>query len=119
MKIAPAMINILGLMFLVFFIMAVLGTFLFKSITSGMVLDNDFVNFKTFGHSFLLMFRMSTGEDWHLIMYDCTQVSFYYSLYFIFYIIFVQYILVNLFVLIIMKEFDEYFYNDDNILTLY
>lgn len=58
-------------MFITFFMMAVLGTFLFKDVGPGDALDNNYVNFNNFGNSFLLMLRMSTGEDWHIIMYDC------------------------------------------------
>ena len=67
----PAMFNVLSLMMLLFFIFAILATQLFKNIQTGSVLNNDMTNFKNFGNSFLMMFRMSTGEDWHLIMYDC------------------------------------------------
>lgn len=70
----PAMMNVMSLMFLLFMIFAILATFLFKDIKSGMSL-NEFVNFKDFGNSFIMMFRMSTGEDWHLVMYDCMAVN--------------------------------------------
>lgn len=51
-------------MFLLFLIFAILATFLFKDIRQGGILNNDMVNFKDFGNSFIMMFRMSTGEDW-------------------------------------------------------
>ena len=88
-RILPAMLNILALMFLTFFMMAVLGTFLFNQVGPGNALDDNFVNFRNFGNSFLMMFRMSTGEDWHIIMYDCIKQDLYLSLYFIMFIIFV------------------------------
>jgi len=40
-----------------------------------MGLDNQYNNFKNFGNSFLMVFRMSTGEDWHLVMYDCMKLN--------------------------------------------
>ncbi len=115
----PAMLNVLSLIFLLYFILAILFTFLFKDIQSGYVLNSDNVNFKDFGNSFLLMFRMSTGEDWHLIMYDCMAVNSVYSYLFIVYVILIQYIMVNLFILVIMREFDEHFYNTNNPLNQY
>lgn len=29
------------------------------------------MNFSNFAMAFLMLFRMSTGEDWNLVMYDC------------------------------------------------
>lgn len=54
--------NIAGLMFLFFFIFAVLGNFLLKDILVGVIINSDTINFKNFGNSFIMMFRMSTGE---------------------------------------------------------
>ena len=68
------MLNVLSLLFLLFLILAILATSLFKDILTGRILNSDTVNFRNFGNSFLMMFRMSTGEDWHLIMYDCMDV---------------------------------------------
>lgn len=108
------MLNVLSLLFLLFLILAILATFLFKDILTGRTLNADTVNFRNFGNSFLMMFRMSTGEDWHLIMYDCMDVHPFYSLYFIVYVVLIQYIMINLFVLVILREFDNYFYNTNN-----
>ena len=82
-------------------------------------MNDDYVNFKNFGNSFLMMFRMSTGEDWHLIMYDCMAHNTIYQLFFILYVVLIQYIMVNLFVLVILREFNEHFYNTDNPLNQY
>lgn len=113
------MLNILGLLFLILFIFAILGTYLFKSVKGGDSLNNEYINFSNFAHSFLLVFRMSTGEDWHIIMYDCMNYNSYSFIYFVIYVVLVQYVMVNLFVLVIIREFDDYFYNTDNPLNLY
>lgn len=34
-----------------------------------------YVNFKNFLNSFVTLFRISTGEDWHLIMFDMTRTK--------------------------------------------
>lgn len=65
----PAMLNVTALLFLVYFIFAILGVFLFGSINSGWVINAD-NNFSDFHHSFELLFRCSTGEDWYKIMFD-------------------------------------------------
>ena len=62
---------------------------------------------------------MSTGEDWHLIMYDCNAYNPYSAIYFIIYVILIQYIMVNLFVLVIIREFDENYYNVSNPMIYY
>lgn len=115
----PAMLNVLALIFIVLFMFAVLATNLFKNIQSGMALDSDYNNFKNFGNSFLMMFRMSTGEDWHLVMYDCMSVNGLYSFYFIIYVIIVQNIMINLFVLIMLKEFDRVYYSLEKGINLF
>ena len=54
---------------LIYFIFAVLGTFLFRRITEGIAINDQF-NFSNFGMSLLVVIRMSTGEDWNYIMKD-------------------------------------------------
>jgi len=88
-KIVPSMLNILGLLFLIFFIFAILGTYLFKNVRAGESLNDDYINFKNFANSFLLMFRMSTGEDWHMIMYDCMRDNMYSFVFFVIYVVLV------------------------------
>ena len=81
------MFNIVSLMFLFFFIFAVLANFLLKDILTGTIINNDTVNFKNFGNSFIMMFRMSTGEDWDYIMYDTMVFNNNNCIYFIAYVI--------------------------------
>lgn len=50
-------------------------------------MDTQESNFKNFGNSFFLVFKMSTGEDWHLYMYDCMQVEMMNSVYFIVFVV--------------------------------
>jgi hypothetical protein len=51
---------------------AILGNFLFYDIKQGNGMD-DFVNFETFDKAFLLLFSISTGENWPIIMQDCSR----------------------------------------------
>ena len=69
-KAFPAIINVFGLLMLIFFMMATLGVFFFAEIESGLII-NRFKNFKTWDDAFLLLFAISTGEEWNLLMYDC------------------------------------------------
>ena len=65
----PALFNVFALLMLIYFIFSILATFLFKSITEGDQLDENY-NFTNFGRSMLTLIRMSTGEDWNYIMKD-------------------------------------------------
>jgi len=92
-----------ALVFLVFFIYSILGVFLFKDIDKGMVIDEN-NNFKNFTNALILLFRSSTGEDWHLVMFDCAH-NFNWGAatgFFISFIVIVQFVMLNLFVLIIL-----------------
>ena len=60
----PVLGNILLLLIIIMFIFAVLGTFLFKNITKGIVIGEDW-NFSIFFKSFILVWKCSTGEDWN------------------------------------------------------
>jgi hypothetical protein len=122
----PSVINAFALLALVYFIFSVLAVFFFKDITSGEQID-DYMNFTTFSYSLVMMLRLSTGEDWPVVMFDCMNtdencipgVNCGTIWAFVFYIIFVviqQYIMVNLFILIILQQFDLYYLPTDNVL---
>jgi hypothetical protein len=64
-----SLINVFALLMLVMFIFSILGVFLFGEVTIGMAINEDF-NFKNFGYAFVMLFRMSTGEDWPTVMRD-------------------------------------------------
>ena len=86
-------------------------------------------NFKFFGSSFLLLFSISTGEDWNRIMYDtmktrpyCIEVnddetgncgSLYAPIFFLVFNLLVSQVMLNLFILVILQQFEKY-YIDEN-----
>lgn len=63
----PAMANVGGLMMLFVYIYAVLGVFLFAPIKHNGHLTIH-VNFENIGNAMLTLFRVSTGENWHLVL---------------------------------------------------
>lgn len=65
----PSLLNVGALLFLVYFIYAILATFLYKDIERGTAID-DYANFKNFLNSIVTLFRCSTGENWFVIMFD-------------------------------------------------
>jgi hypothetical protein len=97
-----------------YFIFAVLGTFLFKDvvIVEGGALD-DQNNFKNFGNAMILMIRMSTGENWPNFMFECRSScnkkdesqcknNPIAPIFFIAFIMICSFIMLNLFILVII-----------------
>lgn len=68
----PGILNIGGLLLLLFFIYAVIGMQLYGAIGFQGEL-NEHANFRSFGNSMLLLFRFSTGENWNGFMWDLLQ----------------------------------------------
>jgi hypothetical protein len=124
----PAILNVFSLLMLVYFIFAILGTFLFKDITKGHSI-NEMNNFSNFWRSFLLLIRMSTGEDWNYIMQDTmltdkdgcidgqTCGTAYAPIFFIPYMMFCTFIMLNLFILVIIQQFETYYLDSGNVLN--
>ena len=75
----------------------------------------------------IINIRMSTGEDWPTIMYDTMNTSDdcipglncglgYAPIYFISFIMVCSYVMLNLFIMIIIQQFEMYYLPEDNIL---
>ena len=121
----PSMANVFALVILAFYIYAVLATFLFSSIVGGGAIGT-YCNFLNFSNSIVTLFRCATGENWYIIMFDtihpvCADKSSSCgpgtgaSLFFwISFIVVVQYIVLNLFIMVILNLFSEYMMNEGN-----
>jgi Ion transport protein len=104
---------------LIYFIFAILGTFLFRRITTGNVINEQF-NFSNFGMSLLVVIRMSTGEDWNYVMQDTMKTPAdgcipnatcgisYAPVFFIPLMMLCTFIMLNLFILVIIQQFEMY-----------
>lgn len=116
----PALINIGALLLLICFVYAILGVNLFGKIKAGENIT-DHANFRTFGSAMLTLLRMSTGEAWNGIMYDCminqdcdsssdcargeccgTQVA---PLYFISFVVIGSFVVLNLLIAVVLDNF--------------
>ena len=115
----PTLMNVLLLLFLIYFIFAVLAVFLFD----GMVVadpnfQNELFNFNDFHHALMTLFRCSTGEDWPTFMYrysGSSALDVWKSRgFFIFFIFLSSIVMLNVFQLVVMQQFDEYYFNSDN-----
>lgn len=120
----PTMLNVGGLLVLLFFIYAVLGMHLFGRVKRREFL-NDHANFESFGSSLLLVFRMSTGESWNGVMNECritedcsdTENTFNDGLgncgspialvYFLSFQLIGQYVMLNLFIAVMLEYYQR------------
>lgn len=96
-----AMINVLALLLLIFFIYAIFGTFLFYELKAGSVI-NEYHNFWNFHESMITLAKIATGELWTVTMNDCLKVSFLAYPYFISFQIIVCLIMINMFIMVIL-----------------
>ncbi|XP_028843660.1 voltage-dependent P/Q-type calcium channel subunit alpha-1A-like isoform X6 [Denticeps clupeoides] len=118
---------------MLFFIYAIIGMQLFGNIAiveDGESAINQHNNFRTFFQALMLLFRSATGEAWHDIMLSClgekdcdplsgntaaecgSDVAY---LYFVSFIFLCSFLMLNLFVAVIMDNF-EYLTRDSSIL---
>lgn len=101
---------VMGLLFLVFFIFAVIGMFAFGKIPpeEGTPIDSD-NNFRDFSNSVMVLIRCTTGEAWQDILAYCyahEEGGWYAIPYFVLFIIMIGLLVVNLFIAVIMDNFD-------------
>ena len=95
----PSIIDIVILMFIIFYIYAIIGNFLFASVPSG--LWNDFLV------SMLTLFRILTFEDWTDVMYEGMEIYPWSWVYFVSFIIIAAFVFFNLFVAVIIGEMEN------------
>jgi hypothetical protein len=116
----PATMNIFSLLLLVFFIYAILGVYLFHQVTSGDAISN-YTNFKNFHMAMIALFRISTGEEWNSIMYDCEESNGYIvsAVYFGSFVTITTFIMLNMFIMIIVQEYENYESDAENIIKVF
>ena len=117
---APALINVGALLVLLFFVYGIAGMYLFGNLdlTVTQIMDSK-QNFNTFYNSFCLLFQCITGENWDLIMRDCMGNygctggfetcgnPYIAAIFWVTYTIFGQYFLLNMFIAVIIDNFNE------------
>jgi len=110
--------------------LSVLANFQFYQITSGDVIDPDYKNFKDFYSSFVLLFALSTGEDWNKVMFDCSRTKedgcvegincgkkAFSIIFFMSLVLICSYVMLNLFILVIIQQFEKYYLPEENMLA--
>ena len=102
----PSIIDIVILMFIIFYIYAILGNFLFADLPSG--LWDDFLI------SMLTLFRILTFEGWTEVMYEAMELYSWSWVYFISFIIIAAFVFFNLFIAVIIGEMEKLRDEDDH-----
>lgn len=112
------LLHMLFLLFIVIIIYALLGVILFKHVTKGEVV-NEFNNFKNLFYALQTLFKCLTREEWTNLVFDMRKTppnctvnedcgSEYAYLYFISFTVFNTYIIFNMFILILLQQFEEF-----------
>ena len=116
----PAILNVMGLITLFFYIFAILGSFLFYQVNNGVEID-QFYNFFNFSNSMLILWRISTGEDYPILMYDCMMQTGQFAtvVYFCTFVAFIDWVMIDLFVAIILQYYEEFSNNPDSSIGLF
>lgn len=95
----PSIIDIVILMFIIFYVYGIVGSFLFHDLPSGLW-DNLLI-------SMLTLFRILTFEDWTDVMYEAMEINSLYWIYFVTFIIITAFVFFNLFVAVIIGEMEK------------
>lgn len=98
-KAIPSIIDIVILMFIIFYIYAIVGNFYFSELPSGL--------WSNFLVSMLTLFRVLTFEDWTDVMYEAMDVHPWAWLYFVSFVIIAAFVFFNLFVAVIIGEMQK------------
>jgi hypothetical protein len=101
--------NVFSLLLLIYFIYSSLGVFLFNGIENGEIIDK-YTNFENFDSAMITLFRVSTGEDWNKVMFDCINHTNYAVgvIFFISFISITSFIMLNMFIMVILQNYEDY-----------
>ncbi|NEW59714.1 ion transporter [Sulfurovum sp. bin170] len=101
----PSIVDIVILMFIIFYIYAILGNFLFAGVESGL--------WENFLIAMLTLFRILTFEDWTDVMYEGMEVHPWSWIYFVSFVIIAAFVFFNLFIAVIIGEMEKLRDEDD------
>lgn len=103
----PPLINVGSVLFLFYYVFAVLGVHLFSRATYGLDLDRH-TNFGNWPSATVTLMRISTGENWNYVMRDAARtVPVYAEIYFLSFMTLVTFVSLNLFVAVIVQKYDQ------------
>ena len=95
----PSMLHIVALMSLMVYIYAIIGYQLFH--------EHDPEHWRNLGISLLSLFRVVTLEDWTDIMYKAMELHPLTWMYFVSFVVFGTFVVINLFIAVVINNLDE------------
>ena len=95
----PSMLHIVALMSLMVYIYAIIGYQLFH--------EHDPEHWRNLGISLLSLFRVVTLEDWTDIMYKAMELHPLTWIYFVSFVVFGTFVVINLFIAVVINNLDE------------
>ncbi|CAK56635.1 unnamed protein product (macronuclear) [Paramecium tetraurelia] len=116
----PYLGKIFSILIITMLVFALFGCQLFGTIDKGQVLD-DQLNFMTAGSAMMTLFKCASGDDWRTIMTDTMHYnplcwedpkycgSFASQIYFFLFMFFSTYVLLTLFLLSLVEQFESFF----------
>ena len=110
----PLLLNILQLILLFFFVYSCFGCFLFSDHSSSLL--DETMNFSDVFKGMLVLFKCLTCDGWGDVMFDVLESeqnynSFVVYLYFLSFMTILFFFLFNIFIMTLLKEFED-FYKD-------
>jgi len=124
----------ISVLFVIMWCYALIGVIMFGSTRFGVAL-NRHANFRNSWYALLLLFRVTTGEDWNRVMHDCmvcppmcsqSADDNYWEtdcghlvvapLFFFSYYVIVTYIFLNLFIAVVIENFSLFSSTDEDML---
>ncbi|CAD8095957.1 unnamed protein product [Paramecium sonneborni] len=126
----PFLGKIFTILMIAMLIFALIGCQLYGQIDSGAVMD-DQINFQNVAQALLALFKCASGDDWRTIMTDtmqhnplclddpkyCGNVNNQY--FFFLFMLLSNYVLLNLFVLGLIEQFEQFFQLQNSLIQTY
>ncbi|CAD8054705.1 unnamed protein product [Paramecium primaurelia] len=126
----PFLGKIFTILMIAMLIFALIGCQLYGQIDSGAVMD-DQINFQNVAQALLALFKCASGDDWRTIMTDtmqhnplCLEDSKYCGsvnnqYFFFLFMLLSNYVLLNLFVLGLIEQFEQFFQLQNSLIQTY
>ncbi|CAD8200926.1 unnamed protein product [Paramecium octaurelia] len=126
----PFLGKIFTILMIAMLIFALIGCQLYGQIDSGAVMD-DQINFQNVAQALLALFKCASGDDWRTIMTDTMQHnplclddpkycgSVHNQYFFFLFMLLSNYVLLNLFVLGLIEQFEQFFQLQNSLIQTY
>ena len=115
----PVLKSVFFSIFITFFVYSIIGCFFFRNLKMQNKFIDDYINFKNFFYSTMTLLKCNTADNWSILMREIIEnfdrkYYFWIELYFVSFIFLNYYLLMNLILMIIFKQFEDFYKNPLN-----